>query len=91
MSDEILAEPKVGSPLAGSVLNPEMKAWALSLRAKAVKQKEKHSRMQIFWEGRRPPKFPKGEFVAAYDDGNAYAVECDKVIAWVDSIVEPNE
>lgn len=90
MSDKNSSGADVGS-MAGSVLNPEMRTWMLEMRAKAVRQKEKHSRLQVFWTGRRPPGFPKGEFVASYDDGNAYAVECDKIIKWVDAIVEPND
>ena len=30
----------------------------------------------------RIPGFPRGEFVAEYETHNAYAINCDKLIAW---------
>ena len=70
------------------ILNPEMKVWMIALKNRAATQKGMgQDGIQILWKGRRPPGFPKGEFVSQEENGTAYAVNCDKVIAWVDSIL----
>ena len=57
-----------------------------SIRQRAVDQKAKGwSEVQMMLPKRgRIPGFPRGEFVAEYETHNAYAMNCDKVIAWAD-------
>lgn len=78
------------SQATGSQLNPEMKCWVIDMQNKCLAQIEKHDCIQMTWPRRRnsiPPGFPKGEFVAGYDDVNAYAYRCSEVIEWCESVL----
>lgn len=56
-----------------------------SIRQRAVDQKVKgYAEVQLMLPKKRIPGFPRGEFVAEYETHNAYAMNCDKVIAWAD-------
>lgn len=61
-----------------------------ALKAKATAQKARgFKQVQLMLKcGKRPAGFPRGEFVAEFDDGNAYAFDCDKLIAWCDKAFE---
>lgn len=61
--------------------------YVTRLRGRAVSQKERgHKALQLMLKcGKRPYGFPRGEFVAEFDDANAYAFDCDKLIAWCDA------
>ncbi len=58
-----------------------------ALKAKATAQKERGLKdVQLMIKcGKRPEGFPRGEFVAEFDNANAYAFNCDKLISWCDS------
>jgi len=78
------------SPCSGSQLDPEFKKWILALKAKCKLQQRKHTHVQLTWPKRKnskPPKFPRGEFVAEYGKVNAYAYDCQKVIDWCDDVL----
>lgn len=64
--------------------------YVTRLRDRAVAQQERGLRqLQLMLKcGKRPKGFPRGEFVAEYDDGNAYAFDCDKLIAWCDAVLK---
>lgn len=59
----------------------------LSIRQRAVDQLNRGiSKVQLFMpRSRRPAGFPRGELVAEYGTHNAYAYDCQKLIAWADS------
>lgn len=63
---------------------------ALRDRAAAQKDRGYEDLQMVIRRTRRPPGFPKGELIAEYENVNAYAINCDKLIAWCDKTLKGN-